>query len=85
MRDGFRIVDIDTHVNSSYETLVKHLDPGARKRVDELMHQSDYPHGEAHFPDTAQIVLDWPIWQDLGREIVQKHMAGNAEKFLRLS
>ena len=72
MRDGFRIVDIDTHVNSSYETLVKHLDPGA-------------PHGEAHFPDTAPIVLDWPIWQDLGREIVQKHMAGNAEKFLRLS
>jgi len=31
-----------------------------------LMHQSDYPHGEAHFPDTAQIVLDWPIWRDLG-------------------
>jgi hypothetical protein len=25
---------------------------------DVLMHQSDYPHGEAHFPDTAQMVLD---------------------------
>src|SRR5436190_12226276 len=36
MRNGFRIVDIDTHVNPSYETLVKYLDPGARSRVDEL-------------------------------------------------
>jgi hypothetical protein len=36
MRNGFKIVDIDTHVNPSYETLVKYLDPGARSRVDEL-------------------------------------------------
>src|SRR5271170_1778914 len=36
MRDGFRIVDIDTHVNPSYDTLVKHLDPDARARVEEL-------------------------------------------------
>jgi hypothetical protein len=36
MRNGFRIVDIDTHVNPSYETLVKYLDPGARSRVAEL-------------------------------------------------
>ena len=50
-----------------------------------LMHQSDYPHGEAHFPDTAQIVLDWPIWKDLRHNLLQQHMAGNAEKFLRLS
>jgi hypothetical protein len=34
------------------------------------MHQSDYPHGEAHFPDTAQMVLDWPIWKDLGRDVL---------------
>ena len=27
---------IDTHVNSSYETLVKYLDPNARSRIDEL-------------------------------------------------
>ena len=33
MRNGFKIVDIDTHVNPSYETLVKYLDPGARSRV----------------------------------------------------
>jgi hypothetical protein len=32
MRNGFRIVDIDTHVNPSYETLVKYLDPDARSR-----------------------------------------------------
>ncbi len=32
-----------------------------------LMHQSDYPHGEAYFPDTAAMVLDWPFWKDLGR------------------
>jgi predicted TIM-barrel fold metal-dependent hydrolase len=55
------------------------LGPGA------LMHQSDYPHGEAHFPDTAQMVLDWPIWNDFGREALQQHMAGNAEKFLRMA
>jgi len=36
MRNGFKIVDIDTHVNPSYETLVKYLDPGARSRVEEL-------------------------------------------------
>jgi len=26
-----------------------------------LMHQSDYPHGEAYFPDTAGMVIHWPI------------------------
>jgi hypothetical protein len=36
MRNGLRIVDIDTHVNPSYETLVKYLDPNARSRVAEL-------------------------------------------------
>ena len=36
MRNGFRIIDIDTHVNPSYDTLVKYLDPAARARVDEF-------------------------------------------------
>src|SRR5437870_828142 len=36
MRNGFRIVDIDTHVNPSYDTLVKYLDPDARSRADEF-------------------------------------------------
>jgi hypothetical protein len=49
------------------------------------MHQSDYPHGEAHFPDTAQMVLDWPIWKDLDGDVLRQHMSGNAEKFLRIT
>ena len=52
--------------------------------ADALMHQSDYPHGEAHFPDTAEMVIDWPFWKDLGGDALEKHMSGNAEKFLRL-
>ena len=48
-----------------------------------LMHQSDYSHGEADFPDTAQIVLDWPIWKEFGHDVLKRHMAGNAERFLR--
>lgn len=46
--------------------------------------QSDYPHGEAAFPDTAEMVIDWPIWKDLGEEALQKFMHGNAERFLRI-
>jgi hypothetical protein len=49
------------------------------------MYQSDYPRGEAHFQDTAQIVLDWPIWKEFGRDVLQRHKAGNAETFLRLA
>ncbi len=49
-----------------------------------LMHQSDYPHGEAHFPDTAEMVIDWPFWKEIGGDALEKHMSGNAEKFLRL-
>ncbi|MSQ54150.1 MAG: hypothetical protein EXR31_02165 [Betaproteobacteria bacterium] len=52
---------------------------------DALMHQSDYPHGEAMFPDTAQFVMDWPFWKELGPRALAKHMSGNAAKFLRLS
>jgi hypothetical protein len=36
MRNGYRVVDIDTHVNPSFETLVRYLDPSARSRVDEF-------------------------------------------------
>jgi len=49
-----------------------------------LMHQSDYPHNEAHFPDTAQMVIDWPFWKEMGGDALEKHMSGNAEQFLRL-
>ena len=61
------------------KTVIDILGPGV------LMHQSDYPHGEAHFPDTAQIVLDWPIWKDLDGSVLQRHMAGNAESYLRMN
>ena len=48
------------------------------------MHQSDYPHGEAYFPDTAEMIIDWPIWKELGEQALHKHMHGNAETVLRL-
>ncbi len=46
-----------------------------------LMHQSDYPHGEAFFPDTAGMVMDWPIWKELGEDTLRHHMSGNAADF----
>jgi predicted TIM-barrel fold metal-dependent hydrolase len=49
-----------------------------------LMHQSDYPHGEAYFPDTAGMVIHWPIWATLGEQALRKHMYDNAATFLRL-
>jgi len=49
-----------------------------------LMHQSDYPHGEAYFPETASMVLNWPIWSGLGEQALRQHMYDNAAAFLRL-
>jgi predicted TIM-barrel fold metal-dependent hydrolase len=46
--------------------------------------QSDYPHKEACFPETAGMIIDWPIWEQLGEQALQKHMHGNAERVLRL-
>ena len=54
------------------------LGPGA------LMHQSDYPHGEAYFPETASMVINWPIWSALGEPALRRHMYDNAAAFLRL-
>lgn len=51
---------------------------------DAMMHQSDYPHGEANFPDTAELVMKWDFWKDKPESALHKHMSGNAEKFLRL-
>ena len=50
-----------------------------------LMHQSDYPHAEAHFPDTASMVMDWSIWEKFSEITKRKYMGGNAETFLRLT
>jgi predicted TIM-barrel fold metal-dependent hydrolase len=50
-----------------------------------LMHQSDYPHGESWFPETAKEVIEWPIWSELSNDALKKYMHDNAAKFLRLS
>lgn len=47
-----------------------------------LMYQSDYPHGECQFPESVNVVLDWA--PTLGETAMEKLMAGNAERFLRL-
>jgi predicted TIM-barrel fold metal-dependent hydrolase len=49
-----------------------------------LMHQSDYPHGEAWFPETAKAVIEWPIWSNFSTNALRKHMYDNAAKLLRL-
>ena len=36
MKNGYRVIDIDTHVNPSLDTLVKYVDPSFRPRLDEL-------------------------------------------------
>jgi len=51
---------------------------------DVLMHQSDYPHGQSFFPETAGEVMAWPIWSSFGEHALRKHMYDNAAKFLRL-
>jgi hypothetical protein len=30
------------------------------------------------------MIIDWPIWEQLGEQALQKHMHGNAERVLRL-
>src|ERR1700751_5234074 len=64
MRNGFRIVDIDTHVNPSYDPLVKNLHPFVRTRgyrgetATRLLTVAPYPFdrfpGEA--PKEAKVV-----------------------------
>ncbi len=52
-----------------------------------LMHQSDYPHGQAWFPETCKEVIDWDFWSQpkYGKQALQKHMYDNAAGFLRMS
>ena len=49
-----------------------------------LMHQSDYPHGQCWWPETAKEVMDWDFWPEFGSDALKKHMFSNANKFLRL-
>jgi hypothetical protein len=46
------------------------------------MYQSDYPHGEAYFPDTAEMMIHWPIGSVLREQAIRKHMYDNATTFL---
>ena len=36
MKDGYKVIDMDTHVNPSMEVLEKYVDPGFRPRLTEL-------------------------------------------------
>ena len=46
-------------------------------------HQSDYPHGEAFFPDTVEMVMDWPIWENLGENALKRYFWDNSADFFR--
>ncbi len=48
---------------------------------DVLMYQSDYPHNQAEFPNSPDIVLGWT---GLGEERMRKIMSANAERYLRM-
>ncbi len=50
-----------------------------------LTHQSDYPHPESYFPDTVEMIINWPIWEKLGEETLRKFMWDNGAAFLRTS
>ena len=36
MKKGYKVIDIDTHVNPSYDTLTKYVDPRFRPRLDDM-------------------------------------------------
>ena len=36
MKNGYRVIDIDTHVNPSLDTLIKYVEPSFRPRLDEF-------------------------------------------------
>ena len=48
---------------------------------DVLMYQSDYPHNQAEFPNSPEVVLGW---SSLGDERMRKIMSDNAERYLRM-
>jgi predicted TIM-barrel fold metal-dependent hydrolase len=47
-----------------------------------LMYQSDYPHGECEWPESVNIVKAWE--PEVGAASMEKLLAGNAERYLRL-
>ena len=49
MKDGYKVIDMDTHVNPSTEVLKKYADPSFRPRFEEL--QPYYSERIRHRPD----------------------------------
>jgi len=47
-----------------------------------LMYSSDYPHNQAEFPSSPDIVLTWE--PTLGRDNMTKLMSTNAERYMRI-
>ena len=85
MKDGYKIIDMDTHVNPSTEVLKKYADPDLRPRFEEL--NPYYSERIRHRPDgTVQtsMGMNWPIWSALDEKVLRKYMYDNAAKFLRL-
>ena len=36
MKNGYKVIDIDTHVNPSFDPLAKFVEPSFRPRLDEM-------------------------------------------------
>ena len=47
-----------------------------------LMYSSDYPHNQAEFPESTDIVLEWE--DALGPDNMTKLLSTNAERYMRI-
>jgi predicted TIM-barrel fold metal-dependent hydrolase len=82
VRQGFRVIDSDTHVNPSMTKAVIELMGDELMGDRALMFASDYPHPETIFPDHVDAVIAWR--RELGEQVTQRLMWENAARFLRL-
>ena len=60
MKDGYKVIDMDTHVNPSIEVLEKYVDPAFRPRLVELqpyysLRQRSRPDGTIHTSKTITV------------------------------
>jgi hypothetical protein len=57
MKNGFRVYDVDTHINPGAEVLDKYVDPGFRPRLPELAPYKVEAHEhEAMFQMVTQVL-----------------------------
>src|SRR2546426_7396700 len=66
MRQGFRVIDSDTHVNPSLDVLLRYADRELRDRLDELApyRKTVKPapgHGDAEDRETSEILSIRPV------------------------